>query len=158
MIMMTMYPIRVHMCGLTWVGWRWGGCPMHARRMGVGSMGVCSAGAVAPATLAPTLVERCVERLEAIRAPSDQQRWQGQGTCTVLALRAQRAGSGASHVLEAPGLARLALGSVGPLVSSIAGTIGQQPAPVWRVGVGRTALTCSLGDGGCRCTVLASCT
>ena len=49
--------------------------------------------------------------------------------CTVRALRAQRAGSGAVHVLEAPGLARLALGSIGPRVSLVAGTVGQRMLP-----------------------------
>jgi hypothetical protein len=48
------------------------------------------------------------------------------------------------------------ISNVASITALVAGAVGQRPAPVWRVRVGRTALTCSLGDGGCRCTVLAS--
>ena len=75
--------------------------------------------------------------------------------CTVLAVQAQRAGSGAIHVLEAPGLARFALGSIGPRVSLVAGTIDLRHAAFPRKGVRRTVAARRLGDLADLCRVLA---
>ena len=75
--------------------------------------------------------------------------------CAVLASDTQRAGSGAIHVLEAPGLARLALGSIRPRVAFVAGAVGLLDAPCTRKGVSRTLAACGLEDLSCLCRVLA---